>query len=135
MSRTILVEHGGVPYQAEIATIEKTHLGYEDHNIPSFDIVFSGLSWSQSLGARGIERNDGTILKGLALTFIFDVIDVVGVRSWEHLPGKKVLVLREGGSRSGMLRGIANLLDEHKVLVVDELIDAWTERWEEVHGG
>lgn len=130
MSRQILITYGDTTYQAEVATIKRTHVGYEDHNIPSFDIEFAGPSWGQCLGARGIERNDGVILKGLALTFMFDVIDTVGVRSWEQLPGRQVLVLRDSTGRSGMITGIANLVEENKILILDTLIDDWMDRWE-----
>lgn len=134
MNRQILIEHDGITYQAEVATIKRTCLGYEDHNIPSFDIEFAGPSWGQCLGARGIERNAGIILKGLALTFIFDVIDTVGVRSWEQLPGRQVLVLREGAGRGGMIAGIANLVEENKILILDTLFEDWADRWKETHG-
>jgi hypothetical protein len=94
----IIVEHGGKTYEGEIATIDSTHLGFEDHNIFSFDLQFECGGLHQGLGAYRLK--DVSVIKDILLT--------VGVSSWESLKGKTVIVLRQ----HHLIDGITDLSGE-----------------------
>ena len=78
------------------AKIESTFLGYEDHGIFT---VFLNLRWSgagQGFGGYALDQYVGTPGPrrgtGAGLSFIMRCCDVVGVKSWEELPGKFIRI-------------------------------------------
>lgn len=135
-ARTVLVTHEGVEYRGQIAEIESTHLGYEDHGIYTWNLGFRGPGWGQGTGHRAVDtpvQKDGKFSHREGCAFgmqsIIDVLQVVGVERWEDLPHKRVIILREDDY--GDVKGLANILDEEKVLVFTGRVDAW----KEAHGG
>lgn len=89
----------------ENATIESTYLGIEDHGTLTFYVHLSGDGWGQGLGGCALDQYGGEEADrsgwGPGLTAIRRILEVVGVRSWEELPGKFVRVRREGLGSSG----------------------------------
>jgi hypothetical protein len=86
----------------ENATILKTSLGYEDHGIPTAQLVLELQGGNvQSFG--GLNFNP----EGEMKKFVTAVIDVVGVRNWESLIGQPVRVKFRDGPLS-MIIGIGH---------------------------
>ncbi|MDD2281259.1 MAG: hypothetical protein PHS80_00395 [Methanothrix sp.] len=84
MNKEITVD--GVEYTLGNAIIKSTHLGFEDHGIMTF---WLNLEYSSCTGQRaGGYSIDGS--KGMDL--ITKILTIVGVKSWEELPGKYIRV-------------------------------------------
>jgi len=83
---------------AEIAKIESTFLGYEDHGILTAYIQFDMGSSGQSAGgmmfswrpAGGPEK-----FTDVGIAFVSGVLRACGVIQWEKLVGRTVFVLRD----------------------------------------
>lgn len=110
------VEYNGKLYQVELATIEKTFIGTEDHGIFSLNLDFAYEGGSRqgvgylSVGQQG--EHLGKVVKA--------ILDVVGGYSnWEALKGMRIYVLREEGW-NGLVRGLLSL-DQQRVLIFEEL--------------
>lgn len=75
----------GREFEAELGTVTGTHLGYEDHGIFTFSIVFkfSG-GGGQSAGHRYLG----------AVEPLVKIIDALGAGTWENLKGQRAYVLR-----------------------------------------
>jgi hypothetical protein len=134
--RTILIEHDGATYHGQLARIDSTRLGWEDHGILT---AYLNCSWaSGGIGVGGFcldtpqsreKRDAGDYSrKGTAygLDHLMRLMETVGVDRWEKLPGQQVLVLFEDSGGPGSISvGIANALDEDKVLVLQQHAEAW----------
>jgi len=137
MSRDLTIEHNGITYTGQIAIVESTFLGMEDHGIFTANVAFKAGGWGQGTGHycldAPIKDEDGKFLRregtGYGMDYIMAVIEVFGARSWESIKGMSAIVLRENDY--GMILGIAHLHDENKVLVFTEHLEAWME----AHGG
>lgn len=140
--RKIEIEHNGKEYIGEPMVIERTTLGYEDHGIFTFNLHCSGKGSRVSLGNMFLDTSpkhapEGTPDLGrgeygrygtaYGLDAIIAVIDTVGVQSWEALKGEQVLALFEKNSSGwgGLSVGVANILDEDKVLIFREHAEEW----------
>jgi hypothetical protein len=84
---------------AEIAKVESTFLGYEDHGILTAYIQLSGGSWGQSAGGlmfswrpRG---GEGEQFSEAGMAFVSGVLRACGVDTWEKVKGRTVFALRE----------------------------------------
>lgn len=69
------------------AKIETTHLGYEDHGIPTCFVNCTGPGWGQSLGGYNL-------LGSWGIRFVMRIIDVLGVENWEAVAGTVCRVRR-----------------------------------------
>lgn len=96
-----------MPETREIAKIESTHIGIEDHGLFTVNVNFSGGSWGQGTGH--IMLGEEAELLG---RFVQGFIKAVGVDSWEGLKGRTVFVLRDGDSLASRIVGIENLPTE-----------------------
>lgn len=106
------------------AQIKATMLGFEDHGIltcmihlewPGAGVGVGGYSMCTPQGARGQgARRIGT---AYGTSLIMALLDTVGVRTWEDLPGKYVRVVDNGAG--SQCKKIGNLLEE-KWLDMDE---------------
>lgn len=86
----------------EIAKIESTMLGFEDHgNLTAMLMVDYGDGARQGIG--------GYALKQTAAAFIEGVLFACGVRTWEELTGCTIYVLTED---DGRVYGIQHLPTE-----------------------
>jgi hypothetical protein len=133
MTRTIAVEHGGKTYSGQIARIDSTSLGWEDHGILTANLHCTWPGGGISVGGFCLDESTGTpdwARRGTAygLDHVMRLMETVGVTAWEKLPGEQVIVLFDAepgrstlGSRSV---GIAGLFNE-SVLVLQEHADAW----------
>jgi hypothetical protein len=110
------VEYNGVTYQVELATVDTTHIGTEDHGIFSLNLGFAYESGSyQGIGHLSAGK-EGEYL-GKLVTSILKVFG--GYTNWEALKGSRIYVLREEGW-NGLIRGILSL-DQERVLVFSDL--------------
>lgn len=139
-NRTLTIEHNGVEYGGQVATIDSTSLGTTDHGVltgwintswPGGGVGVGGLVLDKRRDREGRDHTRTGTAYGM--DFILRVIETVGVDSWEGLKGQKVIVLFAGksflGSRSV---GIAHATDESKVLIFAEHAAAWRD---EIDGG
>lgn len=138
-NRSITVEHDGVVYGGQMATIKSTALGLEDHGIVT---AFLHCEWpGGGIGVGGfgldapVKDADGKFLgrEGTAygLDHIMRLAQTVGVDRWEQLPGKHVIVLfkNAGGSWLGSTSvGIAHPTDDKRVLILKEHAELWQMR-------
>lgn len=87
--------------QIENAKITKVSLGKEDHGILTFWIfVDYGEGVGQGIGGYALDSFDKKLNKRVAspksLDLIATILDVVGVDTWEELPGKYIRVVNDG---------------------------------------
>lgn len=78
----------------ELAKIESTFLGFEDHGILTAYVNVNYGSASQGIG--------GYDLRDKAGPFIDRLLKACGVTSWEKLVGRTIYVLSEGGRVVGI---------------------------------
>ena len=129
MSVTLTLEHNGTKYSAEINIIKSTRLGTEDHGIFTAMLMCEGAGTGVGVGGYSLdtpapERKPGSSRVGTAfgMEWLMRVMRIVGVESWEKLPGQRVLILfPETSSHLGLSPvGIANI-DTGKALIFSEL--------------
>lgn len=115
-----MVTINGILYQADLATIGSTFLGYEDHGMGTAYLNFEGPGWIQSNLAVILSRRDEYIQRGLAIgfEFVLRVLDCVGCSNWESLVGKKVYALKCNTSHN--IEGILSL-DCERFLIFQEV--------------
>lgn len=95
------------------ALITGTMLGFEDHGIMTFFIY---LEWDGGVGFGGYALDEYDKEKqqrmgvGYSLDLLKEIMDVVGVETWEKLKGKHVRVDSEGWG--GKALGLGNLLKD-----------------------
>jgi hypothetical protein len=78
-------------YLREIAKIERTHLGFEDHGILTAALFVSYGGAGQSVG--------GYDLREKASGFVLGVLKACNVETWEQVKGRTVYVLRDPETR------------------------------------
>ena len=82
------------------AKIKSTMFGIEDHGCMTFFVFLEWLGASQGLGGYAIDQYRGDNCdrtgQGAALVAIRKILEVVGVDTWEALPGKLVRLQVEG---------------------------------------
>lgn len=90
-------------YTREIAKIERTHLGLEDHGILTgmLHVTYGG----SAQGVGGYDLRTGSA----AAVFIERTLRACGVRTWEALKGRTIYVLTDESRR---VVGIENLPTE-----------------------
>lgn len=96
---TTTVEIDGKTYHAEHGKISNTFIGYEDHGIFAWNIDFEFPGSGQGTGMRGMVNE-------VSIKYLANVIEIAGVRQWEHVRGRSLLVLRE--NKYGPILGILN---------------------------
>lgn len=145
MSVHPLIEHDGVTYQGTIMKINKTTLGYGDYNMFSGYLHCSAPGSGISVG--GITLDDVNPLRsktdsefpqptrigiGFGIDWLREIIEIVGVDSWEKLVGERLIVLfRYNGNPKSLgvtagqtSAGIANI-DSGKAMVFEDFFNKW----------
>lgn len=112
MNRKTMIEYNGVTYEADLARVKGTHLGYEDHGILSVNIDFEGLggAWGQGTGHYFADTPEKMF------PWVKAFIDFFG--QWESIPRRECFILRE--SYSGPIVGLASKSDD-TVLIFAEV--------------
>lgn len=113
----ITLDHDGVTYIAELARIDSTFLGYEDHGIFTAQLNLSVGSGGQSTPGYAIEKGAAPVW------FLTEIMRAVGVSQWEHLKGLRTLALY-ADDRFGPIVGLANLDKATEVFI----FDGWADR-------
>lgn len=131
--RAITITHEGKTYTGEVAVIKRTSLGWEDHGILT---AFLHCEWpGAGIGVGGfcLDRSSGTIGQprigtAYGLDHIMRLMETVGVRNWEDLEGKSVVVLFDEGQRyGGGAKGIAHILN-NKVFILKDHAELWIDK-------
>lgn len=100
----------GVTYLMELGTVEHTDLGFEDHGIFGFNIVFTFDGSAQGTGWYALpDPFTSTILKGL--------LNVFSVDRWDRIEGRHLYVLRE--KPYDLIRGLYNPTSRKYVILRD----------------
>jgi hypothetical protein len=90
----------------ENASIMKTHLGYEDHGLPTAYLTLElSTGGVQAFGGLNLTSDDEM------KKFVTGVLNAVGVSSWEELPGRPVRVKHAGGPLGNII-GVGNIMKE-----------------------
>lgn len=96
------------------AIIESTMLGREDHGIFTFMIFIKSSSSSCGVGGYALNEYDPVsktmIFKAKSMEVISKILEVVGVQSWENLPGKYIRF--EDNGWGSMVTKIGNIMDD-----------------------
>jgi hypothetical protein len=85
----------------ELAKIERTHLGFEDHGILTGSLHVNYGGAGQGIGGYSIATVAGDYIKR--------TLEACGVRTWEELRGRTIYVLTDSNRR---VVGIENLPTE-----------------------
>lgn len=127
----LTVTHDGKDYHGEILRIDSTTLGSEDHGVMVGYLNCKGYGTGISVGLsldtynRELEQREGT---AYGLDWIKQVLLIVGVDTWEQLPGKRIIALFESSGILGNTSvGIANI-DSGKAFIFDDHAELWRER-------
>jgi hypothetical protein len=106
-------------YHREIAKIESTLLGWEDHGIMTAYIFVDYGSSRQGVGGYCLDKpvNEDGEFKGrigsaYGMEFIRRLMKACGVEKWEDLTGRTIFVLRENDHMSAKVLGVENLPTE-----------------------
>ena len=91
---------------AQIAKINSTFLGIEDHGIFSINIDFDYGGSAQGTGHYGVEGE-------ACAKFVQGMIRACGVSQWEHLKGRTIYVLRENDAWNAKIVGFRPLPTEN----------------------
>lgn len=131
--QTLTIEHNGETLYGQIAKIDSTTLGVEDHGVMSAMIHCSWSGGGIGIGGYTLDeprRDDegafsGRFGSGYGLDQIMRILETAGVERWERLPGTRIIVLFETEHPLGSCAvGFASLLDD-KVLIFREHADEW----------
>lgn len=134
MSRTIAVEHDGKTYSGQLAKIDSTALGFEDHGILTASLNCSWSGGGISVGGFCLDQSTGSpdynrVGTAYGLDHLIRLMETVGVSRWEKIPGQQVIVLFDsapGVSTWGSTSvGIANVLNEDRVLILKAHAEQW----------
>jgi len=120
------VDVDGRSFYGELGMIESTMLGYEDHGIFTFNLVFKFPGSGQGAGNFALdqwdEEKDRRIGSAVGLDLIIKVLETAGVGKWESLKGRQLIVLRE--DNWGLIKGLLNPLTR-KALIFDDHFKEW----------
>lgn len=96
------------------AQITSTKLGREDHGIMTFMIFVKTEFYSVGVGGFGLDRydreNENRVFSSAGLEAISKILEVVGVDSWEDLPGKYIRIKDNGLGTP--IEEIGNLIED-----------------------
>lgn len=96
------------------ALITGTMLGVEDHGIMTFFVYLEWDGGGVGFGGYALDEYDQELKKrvgvGYSMDLLKQIMEVVGVETWEKLKGKHVRVDSEGWG--GKALGIGNLLKD-----------------------
>lgn len=98
------------------AIIESTMLGREDYDILTFfiNIRFDGRSHCSSVGGYCLDEydpaNETRVYSAKSMEIISKILEVVGVNTWEELPGKYIRFEDNGWGHS--IVKIGNIMED-----------------------
>ena len=134
MSMNITITHDDKEYTGILATIDSTHLGWEDHGIWTAMMQCSWESAGIGVGGWALDKpvkdtKEHVTREGTAFGMdqVITICNTVGVNTWEKLKGSSVVVLFPKDDRGSRAVGIAGVHNS-KVLIFQEHCDAWKVR-------
>ncbi len=85
--------------ERELARVESTHLGLEDHGVYTLNVNFRGKTWGQGIGHYVVSQrgDDGQqhAVNGYGMEFVIRLLSACSVTRWEDLPGALCWIVRE----------------------------------------
>lgn len=106
----------------ENVKITKTTLGYEGHNILTFYIHTKGDGFGISIGGYALDDYNKELNKRIptkeGFGLVLEILNIVGVRTWEELEGKHIRIDKSNGLGRPITK-IGNLM-ENKWLDFEE---------------
>lgn len=107
-------------YLEQIAKVESTMLGWEDHGILTCMLRLNYGSSGQSAGGYTLDepRHDpdgkftGRYGTAYGMEWIARAMKACGVRQWEDVKGRTIICLRDGDERNGKIVGLKPLPTE-----------------------
>ena len=106
--------------------ITNTRLGVENHNIMSFMLMVDFGGYGQGVGGYRLDEHDeiGKRGKGTAfgLDMIMQILEVVGVSTWEELKGSPIRVQYDDAGKTPL--GIGHLIRD-KWLNFSDFAKSW----------
>lgn len=96
----------------ENARISSVRLGFDRDIFLSSWITVEGKGWGQSIGGYVLARKGDPEGYGKGLAAIANLLDVVGVETWEQLKGQLIRVKGMGGPGSDVPPVIGNIIDD-----------------------
>lgn len=100
----------------QIAKVESTYLGIEDHGILTAYVHVTYGGSAQGIGGYGFDQWDEVLKRRKGAAFgtewIRRFLEAAGVDSWEKLPGRTFYVLRAGNGWNAEVLGIRPLPTE-----------------------
>lgn len=128
------MEIDGKIYMLEMAKIEGTMFGWEDHGILTAMLTLGYVAGSfQGAGGYCLDESTGApdyARRGTAygLDHVMQIMRVVGVNQWEKVKGQRVYALKAGGFGTPV-DGLANVDRPESLLV---LFKAHADAWKDV---
>ena len=125
-------------YEAQIAKVESTMLGVEDHGLLTAVLMFDLGTSAQGTPGYALDGmvkrtrfagkyddgsgEHGRVGSAYGMEFVRRLLMACGVDRWEQLPGRTVFVLRDAGDPYGYIKGIRPLPTERgKEFIFDDL--------------
>lgn len=98
------------------ARIQSTMLGREDHGIMTFVIYIDSGNFSCGVGGFCLDEFDITsktrVFRSKSMKAISEILDVVGVNTWEELPGKYIRFEDEDDGWGSTVTKIGNIIND-----------------------
>jgi hypothetical protein len=109
----------------ENGKIESTHLGPEDHGIPTWWLMLTFRGSGQGFG--------GYDLRVYGTGILMKILSVVGVEKWENLPNRHLRVRR---NNEGLIVAIGHIVEDRWLDMDEEreAVDARDKQKEVTHG-
>jgi hypothetical protein len=133
--KELTIDHNGKTYIGDIATADRTFLGFEDHGFVTANVSFSWNSAGQGTGHyvldTPVKDKDGKFLyregSAYGMDYVIQILKVFGVDSWEAIKGKRAIILHEFNDSFGSIVGIVNI-DNDKVFIFKDHAEGWRNR-------
>jgi len=98
-------------YVIDNARIASTFLGIQDHGIMTFLLPIDDGCCSQGYGGFGLDKGRLDIMgEGIGINAIRAILECLGVKKWEDLPGTLIRVRRSSRS-SDRIDGIGHIIE------------------------
>lgn len=98
--------------ETQNARISSVRLGFDRDIILTFWVTVEGKGWGQSVGGYILARKGDLEGYGKGLAAIANLLEVVGVESWEQLKGQLIRVKDVGGPGSSDPPVIGHIIDD-----------------------
>lgn len=109
----------------QIARIDSTHLGYEDHGMFTVNLTFDFGGSGQGLGHLILAGSKPSAKDEVGIRLLRAIMDACSARTWDEVKGRNVYVLRDGPDEwTAKIVGIEPLpFNKGKRVIFQEVLD------------